>query len=94
VVSRVQRFQDACYPAECGIVKRPCASVDRRGFETAALEPLANVSTIVSAHSLEHVCLKQMLAELPLQEAPEEISSGRITDAATVLGLLWAASGD
>ena len=33
------------------------------------------------------------VVELPLQEAPEEISSGRITDAATVLGLLWTAGG-
>jgi ADP-ribose pyrophosphatase len=31
--------------------------------------------------------------ELPLQEAPGELSSGRITDAATVLGLLWMAGG-
>ena len=34
------------------------------------------------------------VVELPLQEASEEISSGRITDAATVLGLLWMAGGD
>ncbi len=33
------------------------------------------------------------VVELPLQEAPGEISSGRITDAATVLGLLWTAGG-
>ena len=33
------------------------------------------------------------IIELPLQEAPGEISSGRITDAATVLGLLWMAGG-
>jgi ADP-ribose pyrophosphatase len=33
------------------------------------------------------------VVELPLQEAPREISSGRITDAATVLGLLWTAGG-
>ncbi len=33
------------------------------------------------------------VVELPLGEAPGEISSGRITDAATVLGLLWTAGG-
>ncbi len=33
------------------------------------------------------------VVELPLREAPGEISSGRITDAATVLGLLWTAGG-
>ena len=33
------------------------------------------------------------VVELPLQEALGEISSGRITDAATVLGLLWTAGG-
>ena len=33
------------------------------------------------------------VVELPLGEAAEEISSGRITDAATVLGLLWTAGG-
>ncbi len=34
------------------------------------------------------------VVELPLQEAQGEISSGRITDAATVLGLLWTAGGN
>jgi ADP-ribose pyrophosphatase len=29
------------------------------------------------------------VVELPLEEVLEEVSSGRITDAATVLGLLW-----
>ncbi len=33
------------------------------------------------------------VVELPLQGVPGEISSGRITDAATVLGLLWTAGG-
>ena len=33
------------------------------------------------------------VVELPLQEASKEISSGRITDAATVLGLLWTTGG-
>ena len=33
------------------------------------------------------------VVELPLREASEEVSSGRITDAATVLGLLWTGGG-
>ncbi len=31
--------------------------------------------------------------ELPLEEASERVSGGRITDAATVLGLLWTTGG-
>ncbi len=33
------------------------------------------------------------VVELPLEEASKRVSSGQITDAATVLGLLWVAGG-
>jgi ADP-ribose pyrophosphatase len=62
---------------------------EETGYRAERLEPLASVHT--STGRSTEVCIR--VVELPFGEALQRVSEGGITDAATVLGLLWSAGG-